>query len=288
MRADAAADIGRALGLDPREVYEPLGVLDAALAHAGERVDVRVAGFDVTLSAPKSVSVLYGLADPAVAEAVRVAHEWAVAAAIDYLKAEAGSGPRGHHGDGHAARSVASSGLVAAAFGHRANRCGDPQLHTHVVVANLVLGVDERASTLDSRSLYAAGKTAGYSTRRSCATNSPPHCRSSGPRCAAVSGRSLGYRRGCGGCSASAERQIEALLVRTGRTDANAAQRATVATRPAKSGVVIGGAEATARERWAVEARSHGHDPAVAVDVRHVPLHPATWTQSKSRASSRR
>ena len=54
-----------------------------ALAHAGERVDVRIAGFDVTLSAPKSVSVLYGLADPAVAEQVRAAHGRAVAAAID-------------------------------------------------------------------------------------------------------------------------------------------------------------------------------------------------------------
>ena len=146
MRADVAEGICRALGLDARKVYSGHpGVLDAALAHAGERVDVRIAGFDVTLSAPKSVSVLYGLADPVVAEQVRAAHERAVAAAIKYLEREAGSGLRGHHGDGHTARTVASSGLVAAAFQHRANRCGDPQLHTHVVVANLVLGVDGRA-----------------------------------------------------------------------------------------------------------------------------------------------
>ena len=69
---------------------------------------------------------------------------------------------RGHYGDGNTARTMASSGLVAAAFQHRANRCGNPQLHTHVVVTNLVLGVDGRASAVDSRSLYAAGKTTGY------------------------------------------------------------------------------------------------------------------------------
>jgi hypothetical protein len=117
VRADVAATICCALGLDPRQVYaKRAGAFDAALAHAGERVDVRVAGFDVTLSAPKSVSVLYGLADPVVAEAVRVAHGRAVTAAIDYLEREAGSGLRGHHGDGHTAQQVTSSGLVARRF----------------------------------------------------------------------------------------------------------------------------------------------------------------------------
>jgi hypothetical protein len=54
VRADVAATICRSLGLDPRGVYsrQP-GAFDAALVYAGERVDVRVAGFDVTLSAPK-------------------------------------------------------------------------------------------------------------------------------------------------------------------------------------------------------------------------------------------
>ena len=49
-----------------------------------------------------------------------------------------------------------------------------------------------------------------------------------------------------------------------------------MATRPAKDRGVTGGAEVTLRERWAAEARAHGHDPAVVTDVRHRagPPHP--------------
>src|SRR5688500_19181201 len=57
---------------------------------------------------------------------------------------------------------IAGNGLVAAAFRHRTSRAGDPQLHTHVLVANLTLGADWRWSTLDARRIYAHAKTAGY------------------------------------------------------------------------------------------------------------------------------
>src|SRR5688500_20178566 len=57
---------------------------------------------------------------------------------------------------------IAGNGLVAAAFRHRTSRAGDPQLHTHVLVANLTLGADGRWSALDGRRLYAHAKTAGY------------------------------------------------------------------------------------------------------------------------------
>jgi hypothetical protein len=52
--------------------------------------------------------------------------------------------------------------MVAAAFRHRTSRAGDPQLHTHLLVANVVLGADGRWSTLDGRRIYAHAKTAGY------------------------------------------------------------------------------------------------------------------------------
>jgi conjugative relaxase-like TrwC/TraI family protein len=52
--------------------------------------------------------------------------------------------------------------LVAAAFRHRTSRAGDPQLHTHVLVANVTLGADGRWSALDGRRIYAHAKTAGY------------------------------------------------------------------------------------------------------------------------------
>ena len=52
--------------------------------------------------------------------------------------------------------------MIAAAFRHRTSRNGDPHLHTHVLVPNMVLGDDDRWATLDGRWLYTAAKTIGY------------------------------------------------------------------------------------------------------------------------------
>ena len=56
---------------------------------------------------------------------------------------------------------VATSGFVAAGFTHHHSGAGDPHLHTHVVVANLVRGSDERWSALDSRALYRHARAGG-------------------------------------------------------------------------------------------------------------------------------
>ncbi len=56
---------------------------------------------------------------------------------------------------------LVGEGFVAAAFRHRTSRAGDPQLHTHVVVANLTRA-DGRFTTLDARALYHHAKTGGY------------------------------------------------------------------------------------------------------------------------------
>jgi TrwC relaxase len=83
-----AAQLARAAGVDPHEVYRNDGAdrFATAVKFAGRRVDVRRAGIDVTISAPKSVSFLYGLGDPAVAAAVRAGHQAAVGQALAYLE----------------------------------------------------------------------------------------------------------------------------------------------------------------------------------------------------------
>ena len=50
---------------------------------------------------------------------------------------------------------------MAATFRHRASRAGDPQLHTHAVVANMALGPDGRWTALDARPIYAHAMAAG-------------------------------------------------------------------------------------------------------------------------------
>ena len=61
------------------------------------------------------------------------------------------------------------SGFLAAGFRHRTSRAGDPQLHTHVLIPNVVLGPDGRWSAPDGRQLYhwqKAGSAAYHSALR--------------------------------------------------------------------------------------------------------------------------
>jgi hypothetical protein len=59
-------------------------------------------------------------------------------------------------------RSEGAAGLVAAGYRHRISRALDPQLHTHVVCANLARGSDGRWTALDGRPLYEFARTAGF------------------------------------------------------------------------------------------------------------------------------
>ena len=65
------------------------------------------------------------------------------------------------------ARQVAVRGLVATAFTHRDTRAGDPDLHTHLAVANKVQTTDGRWLALDGRVVYQAITAASerYNTR---------------------------------------------------------------------------------------------------------------------------
>ena len=117
-------------------------------ASRGER---SVAGYDLTFSAPKSVSLLHLLAPREIAEAAGTGHHRAVADALDYLGREGVGIRRSRHG--HVAY-LPTTGPVAGAFLHRTSRALDPHLHTHVVVANVAEGVDGAWSSLDGRRLH--------------------------------------------------------------------------------------------------------------------------------------
>ena len=117
-----------------------------------------VGAFDLTFSAPKSASVLFALGGPEVADEVVAAHRQAVAGSLAYLEEHALTAVRRDGAD----RSVlATTGAVAVAFTHGVSRNGDPHLHSHVVVANAVHGVDGRWSACDRRGLEAHRLAAG-------------------------------------------------------------------------------------------------------------------------------
>jgi conjugative relaxase-like TrwC/TraI family protein len=108
-----------------------------------------VPAFDVVLRPTKSVSILYGLGNPATRRAVLAAHHAGVAEATAYLDDHLGT-RRGHGGHQH----VSGQGLLAVGFDHRTSREGDPLVHTHLVIANRVQGPDGRWTALDGRDLY--------------------------------------------------------------------------------------------------------------------------------------
>ncbi len=117
----------------------------------------RVTGWDLTFSAPKSLSVLWALGGGEVGMAAKEAHDAAVAASLEYLEEHAAFSRQGKAG----IRQVDTEGLLGAAFVHRTSRAGDPQLHTHVLVSGRVRCEDGVWRALDSRGLHRELKPAG-------------------------------------------------------------------------------------------------------------------------------
>src|SRR4051794_27413651 len=135
-----AATLGLQGAVDDGQVGHLLAGEDPATgALLGRKItEGRVAGFDLTFKAPKSVSILFGIGEPEIVGVLRECHETAVADALGYLEREACRARRGKDG----LVQVQGGGFVAAAFGHRSSRAGDPLLHTHVVVTNRTRGPD--------------------------------------------------------------------------------------------------------------------------------------------------
>jgi len=162
---------GRTLGR-PHRVFKPpseriqdqIRTLDPALSETARqdaieqirRSEMRqktkqaVAGFDLTFSPAKSVSALWATSDVGVQEQIVAAHHEAVHDVLDLIDRHAAFTRTGVQ----SVAQIDTRGLIAAAFDHWDTRSGDPQLHTHVVVANRVQGPDGHWRTLDSRTLY--------------------------------------------------------------------------------------------------------------------------------------
>lgn len=116
-----------------------------------------VAGYDLTFSVPKSVSVLWGVADATTQEMIVAAHHAAVAEVLAYIEREVAATRAGVTNGNGAVAQVKVQGVAAAAFDHWDSRQGDPQLHTHVVISNKVKTLlDGRWRSLDGRPMHHA------------------------------------------------------------------------------------------------------------------------------------
>jgi conjugative relaxase-like TrwC/TraI family protein len=267
-----------ALGLEAgAEVREPqLEALFGRALHpqTGQRLGRAwrvdgVTGFDLTFSAPKSVSALWALGNPQIAGQVREAHRAAVAAALSYLDTHASWSRRGMDGT----EQVATAGLAAALFEHRTSRCADPQLHTHALVINKVLCADGKWRTLDGTELFHHKKSAG--TIYQAALRSELHAslgvvfeapNAHGQAEIAGVPRELLtlWSKRTAQIEPEAAAKITELESTLGRslTDGERAgviKTAVLKTRPGKTGTP---SPTTLHDGWAVEAKNAGHEPA--------------------------
>lgn len=129
----------------------------------------RVVAFDIAVSAPKDVSILYALGDERTRETILRIHRDGVAAATGYLQDNAGWG-RQFSTESKRAEPVRAS-LVMPEFLHRTARpvtdpatgavTVDPQLHTHVTIPNWAQRPDGSWGQLLSEPLYRHAAAAG-------------------------------------------------------------------------------------------------------------------------------
>jgi conjugative relaxase-like TrwC/TraI family protein len=128
--------------------YDPL-TGRALASNAGEK---HKAGWDLTFSAPKSVSVAWAFSPMEMQQKIAAAHDAAVRCGLDYIERNAFSS-RDRNGE------KPLQGIIAACYQHSTSREQDPQLHTHAAVANIGLRADGTpcAVDFDSRWKLAAG-----------------------------------------------------------------------------------------------------------------------------------
>ena len=244
---------------------------DPDRALGGVYTEKSVRGFDVTCSAPKSVSVLFGLGDEYVRNEVTGAHDAAVGALAEWIEAHA-------HTRYRVAGEVCvldADGIIAARFRQHTSRALDPQVHTHLVIANRVkspdgrwLALDARLTKKDQRSLsaiYHAGLRAELTARLGVRWNVPEN------GIAEIAEIPQEVLTEFSSRTADVRARIEVKLDRfidtmgrepTVRERWKLEREAAVDSRPAKADQV----DATVlHDTWAVQTRALGHDPATLV-----------------------
>jgi conjugative relaxase-like TrwC/TraI family protein len=142
-----AQHLGLAGAVAPEEFFR---LLDGDLpdgSHVPCTTDVRRAGFDLTFSAPKSLSI-QALAGGD--ERLVDAHQAAVLHALSYVEGLAAYRVK----ENRVASVMQSGNLIVACFLHDLSRDVDPQLHSHAVVINATRRADGHWRALEAGELF--------------------------------------------------------------------------------------------------------------------------------------
>lgn len=254
-RGSLAAELGLVGSVDPNDFR---ALLQGRRPRTDERLTetaVRVTALDVTLSVPKSVSVLWATTHELDRRGIERSLDEAEAAVIALIEGEATFVRRGHAG----AELNAGGGVALASFDHRTSRLADPNLHRHLVIANASRGPDDRITGLDTRQLYRVRYTAEavfqavlrqeLAERVGCLFD---------PVDRHGVGEILGVPQHVRDEFSQRRKAIEVEMAAHGATTSRGARLAALTTRPAKPEEL---SESILREAWCERAAVLGFDP---------------------------
>jgi Ti-type conjugative transfer relaxase TraA len=219
---------------------------DALVQRAGEH---HRPGWDLTFSAPKSVSVVWGIAERGEREAIERAHTQAVERTLAFAEQQQLFITR----RGHDGIERESARPIIATYVHGTSREADPQLHTHAFVLNVAARSDGSFGTLETKPLYEWKMALGAAYRAELAHE----LRALGYETAVESHGSFRLKavpRELERHFSKRRTQIEAAMTERGTRGAKAAEVAALNTRKAKESTTA----ATLRETWRHESKALG------------------------------
>lgn len=210
------------------------------------------AGYDLSFSAPKSVSTVWAATqNNELRHAIQAAQERAVKRSIKYIE-ESGIAEvrRGHGG---VERNPAK--LIGAGYDHGTSRAEDPQLHTHALIASHAIdATDGSIKSLESQKFWACQKEIGAVYRAELAESMKELGFSIERDKQAF--RLIGSPEDLEKEWSKRREMIEARMAETGHHSAKAAEIANLDTRQVKGHIN----RSELIEQWKEDAIEHGFD----------------------------
>jgi conjugative relaxase-like TrwC/TraI family protein len=219
----------------------------------------RQTAWDLTLSAPKSMSVMWALAPHELRQQIETAHRKAVETTLTFLERTTGLTRRGKAG-----ARFEPADLVFATFLHNTSRELDPNIHTHCLLINLAVRKDGTTGALWSREFFRAKMAAGAMYQVQLAAELRQ-----GPGFAVVPDR-IGFQiqevpRDLCRTFSKRRQTIEAELQKQGAQDAVTIKKVTLQTRPKKITVH----PAKLRQTWRKTAERFSWNTARVLSLQH-------------------
>lgn len=121
----------------------------------------RQAGWDLTLSADKSVTIIWALSDASERQIIETCHTEAANVAKDFLQEHAGLTRRGK-----GSKRIEPAALIWAMFQHGTSRNNQPQLHTHCLLLNLGIRSDGTTGSIVTKEIFRLKMIAGLIYRQ--------------------------------------------------------------------------------------------------------------------------